>query len=58
LRGCGRWGGGDWRGGGNDRGDDLGYWLELVLEEEGADAADHFEVAGEFGFEFREGVRV
>jgi hypothetical protein len=30
----------------------------LVIEEEGADAADPFEVAGEFGFEFREGVRV
>ena len=30
----------------------------LMFQEEGADAADHFEVAGEFGFEFREGVRV
>jgi len=29
-----------------------------MFQEEGADAADHFEVAGEFGFEFREGVQM
>jgi len=53
-----RWCGADSWGGGKVWGDDLGWCLNVVLKEEGADAADHFEVAGEFGFEFGEGVQV